>query len=153
MLGPQYGYFPNSAKTCLLVKPEFEQGAWQLFAGTHVEVCVDGKRHLGTVLGSANFTEQYITTKVQLWTDELLHLSDIAQIYPHSAYTAFTYSLIGHRNYVFRTVLDISHFLQPLEDVINQQFIPALTGRPPVSITERNLLACPVCLCGMGLLN
>ena len=68
-------------------------------------------------------------TKVQSWTNELLHLSDIAQIYPHSASVAFTHSLMGHLNYVLQTVPDISHFLQPLEDAISQQFIPAMTGR------------------------
>ena len=91
-------------------------------------MCVEGKRRLGAVLGSATSTEQYIMAKVQSWTDELLRLSDIAQIHPHSAFAAFTHGLMGHWNYVLRTVLDISHLIQPLEDAISQQFIPAVTG-------------------------
>ena len=88
------------SKKCILVKPEFELRVQQLFADTHVEVCVEEKCHLGAVLGSATFTEQYIMTKVQSWTDELLHLSDIVQIYPPSTYAAFTHGLKRHWNSV-----------------------------------------------------
>ena len=48
---------------------------------------------------------------------------------------------------------DIKDFLQPLEDVIHQSFIPVLFGCPPCSPTERDLYALPVCLGGLGLIN
>ena len=31
-LGPRYGYFPNSTKTCLLVKPQYYSEAVEIFA-------------------------------------------------------------------------------------------------------------------------
>ena len=48
---------------------------------------------------------------------------------------------------------DIKDFLQPLEDVIHQSFIPALFGRPPCSPTERDLYALSVRLGDLGLIN
>jgi len=51
------------------------------------------------------------------------------------------------------TIPNIQDFLQPLEDVIHQLFIPALFGRPTCSAMERNLYALPVCLGGLGLVN
>ncbi len=42
---------------------------------------------------------------------------------------------------------------QPLENAIHQVFIPSLTGRPPCSNLTRNLLALPVRLGGLGLVN
>jgi len=42
-LGPGYGYFPYPVKTCLLVNPIAYRSVRQLFAGTNVEVCVEGK--------------------------------------------------------------------------------------------------------------
>ena len=48
------------------------------------------------------------------------------------------------------TIPDFKDFLQPLEDVIHQSFIPALFGFPPCLPTERDLYALPVCL---GLIN
>ena len=42
-----------------------------------------------------------------------------------------------------RTIPDIQSLMQPLEDTIHQFLIPALTGWPPCSKTERDILALP----------
>ena len=49
-----------------------------------------------------------------------------------------------------RTIPDIAELLNPLED---QHLILALTGRQPCSREERDLLALPVRLGGMGITN
>ena len=54
---------------------------------------------------------------------------------------------------LLRTIPDIEDLLQPLEDAIHQYLIPALTGRPACSSIERDLLALPVRLGGLGLNN
>jgi len=51
------------------------------------------------------------------------------------------------------TTPNIQGFLQPLEEVIRQLFIPALFGCPPCSAVERDLYALPVRLGGLGLVN
>ena len=56
-------------------------------------------------------------------------------------------------NYLTRSTKDISHLLQPLEDIIRTKFIPALTGRPAPNDDLRALLALPCRLGGLGLVN
>ncbi len=48
--------------------------------------------------------------------------------------------------YLTRTIPNISHLLQPLEDTIRTRLAPALTGRPPPNDTACDLLALPPCI-------
>ena len=50
-----------------------------------------------------------------------------------------------------RTIPDISNLLLPLDEIINTHFIPALTGCGSVSNLERQLLALPTRLSGLGI--
>ena len=91
--------------------------------------------------------------KVREWVKEIMDLSKIASTQPHAAYSAFTHGLSSHWAYISRTIPDIQDLLRPLEMSIHQHFIPALTGREACSAAERDLLALPVRLGGMGLVN
>ena len=62
--GPSYGYFVNPGKTWLIVKPQHERDAKELFSGTGIGITSEGKRHLGAALGSRSFLESYISDKV-----------------------------------------------------------------------------------------
>ena len=42
-IGPRYGYFPNGAKTHILVKPEYVEKAKRIFEGTTITISEDGK--------------------------------------------------------------------------------------------------------------
>ena len=95
----------------------------------------------------------YVRCKVALWAEELRRLSSIAETQPHVAYAALTHGLISKWMYLTRTVSNIGHLLQPLEDVLRTQLIPALTGRAPPSDSERELFALPARLGGLGLIN
>ena len=48
---------------------------------------------------------------------------------------------------------DIGHLLATLENVIHQEFIPSLSGRPATSSTERKIFALPARLGVLGLTN
>jgi hypothetical protein len=150
-LGQCFGYHPNASKTYLVVKEEFETSAKETFAGTNVHITTHGKRHLGAALGSKTFTEEYVQHKIQEWTNEILKLSNIAVSQPHTAYAAYVHGLSSRWTFLLRTISDIEDLLQPLETALHQHFIPALTGRPPCSTIERELLALPVRLGGLGL--
>ena len=52
-----------------------------------------------------------------------------------------------------RTIPNIHNLLLPLEDAITQHLIPVLTGRRSCSAAEREILALPVRLGGLGLTN
>ena len=151
--GPKYGYHPNEKKTFLIVKPEHYERAMQAFDGTQVNITTHGKRHLGAAIGSKDFITEFVGQKVQQWILELEFLSKIADTQPHAAFSAFIHGLSAKWNYISRTIPNISHLLQPLEDAIKHTFIPSITKRPPCSNLERNILALPPRLGGMGITN
>ena len=150
-MGPLFGYYPNASKTYLVVKPEHEETAREAFADTDVNITTQGKRHLGAALGSKTFTEEYVSQKVQEWTRQILKLSEVAIFQPHAAYAAYVHGLSYRWSYLIRTISDIEDLLQPLENAIHQHFIPTLTGRPPCSSSERDLLALPARLGGLSI--
>ena len=151
--GKGFGYHPNASKTHLVVKAQFLEKAKELFAGTNVNITTQGKRHLGAAIGSKNFTEYYVKVKVKTWIQELKQLSEIATSEPHAAYAGFVHGLSSRWSYLQRTIPDIQHLFQPLEDAIHQLFIPSLTGRPPCSKLTRKLLVLLVRMGGLSLIN
>jgi hypothetical protein len=54
--GPRYGYFANSSKTKLIIKPEMMDEAKTVFAGTSIEAVV-GWRDLGSAIGDTALYE------------------------------------------------------------------------------------------------
>ena len=88
-----------------------------------------------------------------MWCDEILTLSTIAKTHPHSAYGAFIHGILHKWNYVMRTIESVGSLFQPLENVIHQHFIPALTGQDPYSGLEWELLALPCRLGGLNIPN
>ena len=54
--------------------------------------------------------------------------------------------------FVQRTIPEIKHLFEPLEECIRQKFIPAIIGRK-VSDLERRIMALPVRFGGIGVLN
>ena len=153
LLGPDFGYRPNASKSWLVVKEEKYDEACNMFQGTDIQITMEGQRYLGSSLGSASFAESYTKTKVSNWKNELIRLCDIATSQPYAAYAAFTHGLVHRWTFLARTIEGIAHLFQPLEDIILHKFIPALTGRSGISEEERNLMALPVRLGGLGIAN
>ena len=152
-VGGDFGYQTNATKSWLIVKPEAKKQAEVVFANPGVHITTTGKRHLGAALGDDCFVEEYIRGKVDEWAKQVLNLTLIAKTQPHAAYSAFTHGLIGRWNFLLRTVKEISHLLAPLEKVVRQQFIPALTGQTAISDEMRSLLALPCRLGGLNVID
>ena len=152
-IGPLHGYLPNADKTWLIVKEGKEDEAQRIFADTNIQITCEGKRHLGAVIGSTGFKEQYVKNKVQEWTKEVNKLSEIARTEPHAAYTAFTFGLKHKWTYVSRTVPRIRDLMQPLENSIRNSFIPAITKDHQCTDIERDLLELPPRMGGLGIVN
>ena len=55
----EIGYFPNAKKCCLIIKPEREQAAREVFRDTAINVTIEGQKHLVAALGSRSFLEEY----------------------------------------------------------------------------------------------
>ena len=80
-------------------------------------------------------------------------IAEIAHTQPQAAYATYIHGLPSRWLFLLHTVPDIQDLLQPLEHSIHQFLIPAIKGRPPCSKLERELLALPGRLGGMGTLN
>ena len=63
-LGPKFGYYPEASKTWLIVKNDFYDIANTTFKSTKINVTSNGKRHLGTVIGSRSYKEDYMNEKI-----------------------------------------------------------------------------------------
>ena len=146
-----FGYYPNANKTWLLVKPESLLAAQTAFGGTGVNITTSGVRHLGAPLRDRAFTNSYVAAKVAGWKAELMKLAEIARVQPHLAFCALTQGLVSRWTYLSLTVKDIDTLLQPLEDILQKNMLPALTGRSAPDNVVRALFALPARLGGIGI--
>ena len=78
-IGPDYGYYPKPSKSVVIVKHEADlMRAKAVFEPLGLSVTSDGCRHLGAVVGSSAFREQYVTEKVDMWVKDVTELAIIA---------------------------------------------------------------------------
>ena len=150
-LGPKFGYYPEATKSWLIVKQEKLQNAKEIFKTTNIKITTEGKKHLGATIGTVSYKEEYVNSKIDEWIREIKMLAEIAKISPHAAYTCFTSGYKQKFNYVLRTIPNISHLLQRVDDVINTCLIPALTGGEFCTEVERQLISLPPRLGGLGI--
>ena len=87
------------------------------------------------------------------WVKQIKMLSMIAKIDPHSAFAAYTNGLRHKFTYAMRTIPNTSQLLQPVENAIRNMLIPALTEQQQISDADRNLIALPIRLGGLGIPN
>jgi len=123
--GPNYGYFPQPEKCILIVKEGREETVKEAFQGTAVKITSVGARHLGAVLGTAAFKEEYIQEKVSGWIKAMQVLSKFAKTQPHAAFATFTHCLQACWTFLCRTIPGAGIFLRPLEDCIRNEFLPS----------------------------
>ncbi len=96
-----------------------------MFKDTNVQITSQGRPYLGAPLGSEKFAEEFVSSKVCEWSDQLIKLVDIANTQPHATYSAFVRGLVHKFTFLSRTCPGIQHMLQPLEDTIKSRVIPA----------------------------
>ena len=150
--GPKYGYYPLASKTILIVKPEHQQMAEEIFNESGIKITVEGERHMGAVIGSEEFKVSYVNSKINKWIVDVEELSTLAMDEPQAVYSCFTKAISHRWTYVQRTIPDIENLFRPLEEAIRDKLIPALIGRN-VSDIERRILALPVRYGGLGIAN
>ena len=90
-LGPKFGYFPKTSKSFLILKsPTLLDRAREIFAGTNIQITCQGQRHLGAVIGHENYQQQYVSSKVDKWVEDVAALAKIALDEPQFALAAYT---------------------------------------------------------------
>ena len=137
-----------------MVKPDKRDLAEKIFEGTKVQITSEGRRYLGGALRSQTFVETFMANKVADWSAEVQRLAKFAATQPHAAHAAFTHGLLSRWIYTLRVTNPLKeNVLQPLEDAIAQKLLPSLTGQTALNANIRALLALPVKLGGMGVVN
>ena len=54
-----------------------------------MSITIEGKRHLGAVIGSNKYREEYVKVLINDWNNQLALLPPIAESQPQTAYSAF----------------------------------------------------------------
>ena len=149
--GPLLGYYPKASKSWLVVKEEMLSEAETLFDGTGINITTEGRKYLGGFVGKRTGEEDYVKDLVEDWVNQIEELSKIAKCEPQAAYSAFTAGFKHKMTYYMRTIPDLNEIMQPLDNVINNSFIPAITEEHILSPDDRKLLSLPARLGGMGI--
>ena len=149
--GRKYGYYVNESKSWIIVKHKMlEEQAKTVFANLSVKCTTTGKRHLGASIGSNEFRKEYATEKINEWCDEMKKLSEIALLEPQAAFAAFTHGELHKFSYFLRTIPGMEEYLQPLDSIITDLFIPSLLGAT-ISENERQIFQQTIKDGGLGI--
>ena len=90
-----------------------------------VNITLEGRRHLGAVIGSKEFKDQYCQEKVDKWLREMESLAEISKSQPHAAYVAFTKGFKSKFTYYsLGTIESFEEYVDPVEEVIHTSFLP-----------------------------
>ena len=89
-----------------------------LFANSTVNITAEGKTHLGAVIRSAEYRDEYVKDLVKNWDNQLTILSTIAETQPYSAYLAFVSGFKKKLSYFLRPIPNIRLSVLPLERAI-----------------------------------
>ena len=142
--GKKYGYLVNGSKSWLIVKSDVLVDEAKRVFGDEVNMTSEGQRHLGAVIGSQEFKDQYCREKVLRWKGELEALSQIARSQPHAAYIVFT----GYKSkftYVMRTIKSFQDYVDPIQEEIDDLLLPTLFRQTePLPCDLRQLLSIKV---------
>ena len=116
-----------------------------------MNITTEGQRHLGAVIGSPDFKSSYCNAKATKWLEELNNLNNIAESHPHMAYVAFTKGYLSKFTYFMRTIEGFDQFVSPIDEILNNKFIPILFGTDAPSTELREALELKSSDGGLGL--
>ena len=149
--GLKYGYYVKPSKSWVVLKnPEKLEECREIFESSPINITTEGKRHLGASIGSQQFKNSYIDEKIAKWTQNIEKLAEIAQSQPHAAYAAYIHAEQHKYTYFLRTIPGIEDNLKPLDDALNNTFIPALFGNV-VDENTRDIISLPIREGGLGI--
>ena len=150
--GNRYGYFVNGSKSWLIVKTEEDIVKAKNIFGNRVNITSEGKRHLGAVLGTKSYKDEYCNSKVSNWIYELKLLSTIASTKPQEAYIVYTKGFRSKLTYFQRTIPGFEEYLTPLQNIIEECFITAIFGEDtPLPAHLINLFSLPTSKGGLSI--
>ena len=84
-VGKHHGYHVNGSRSWLICKTEETAAEATRVFGETVNITTEGKRHLGAVIDSKRYKDEYCMEKVEAWSAELECLVEIAETEPQAA--------------------------------------------------------------------
>jgi hypothetical protein len=148
--GPSFGYFPEPAKSYLIVRPRYVQLAKKIFRGVPVKI-VQGQRFLGGFVGNDELTAKYVLDKTRTWATTIKRLAEVGDLQPQAAFVAYQKSLSAEWTFLKRVLPDTAEHFVEVEQAISKELLPKILGRPSISVLERVLYALPAREGGMGI--
>jgi hypothetical protein len=91
-LGPEWGYYPEPAKSIFICSPEDWQGAEELLEAFSFKF-IDGYRYVGGFLGSDAALSQWLAPQIQQWVSGVTSLAKVAKRYPQTTFAGLPKSL------------------------------------------------------------
>ncbi len=90
--GPAFGYLVNARKSWLITKEDQLSAGETAFENTGVKVTAEGRPYLGAAIGTPDYIQQHVTSKVSEWSKELAeyaktHLDTTLGVMPQSPCT------------------------------------------------------------------
>ena len=111
--GPDFGYFVNVKKCCLVVDRLFLDEAHSHFSDLGIQI-VCGQRYLGGFLGDSVGRATFVEKKVERWVSAVGCLAEISVTQPQAAFAALTKSLQCEWRYLQCVVPDCGALFVPL---------------------------------------
>ena len=84
----------------MVTKKGYHEQASAMFAGRGVNVTSNGRPYIGAAIGSQEFIEEYVRSKVKICSTNVAHLGEIAKSQPHVAFMALTRGLLSKWTYM-----------------------------------------------------
>ena len=151
--GKKIGYNVNAKKSYLILKEQYKYKAEKIFEDTNIKISTESHRHLGSIIGSKQFSESYFSSLITQWCEEISELSLITKTHPQTAYSAFRSAYKHKFTFFTRTIENIENFILHLDKVIKQKLIPAGFDDFQMSEELRILIANPCKLDDMGIIR
>ena len=129
IIDKKYDYLVNVSKSWLIVKSDVLGDEAKRVFGDEVNVTTEGQRHLGAVIGSQEFKDQYCREKILRWKGELKALSEIARSQPHAAYTVFSNGYKSKFTYFMSTIESFEDYVDPIQEAIDDLLLSTLFGQ------------------------
>jgi len=139
VVGKVYNYYPEIQKSIVVVREQELESAKNYFAENQLQVqVVTGARYLGGYFGDRDSLTEWLILKMKDWVHKAQGLAKAAEKYPQSSYCAMTKSLINELQYVQRTIPGIGPAFAEFDDVLKEEFIPALFGEPKEALPNND---------------
>ena len=125
--GPARGYHPELEKSYLIGGPPADTEDANILSEFQFQN-VDGYRYLGGFIGAVEDQSKWVEKQVEAWIEGVKLLSQAAKRYLQAAYAGLSKWLQSKWQYLQQSTPGISHLFQPLEEFIQNEFLPALPG-------------------------